>query len=625
MNRIILFFLMLCLPLAASLRGQSLTERLDSILASPRDTIQEEKLTDLLTELINTGQIVPDTLFELALELAHELKDDWGLAIIYSNRSVYHLNIGEVKKGLVYVDEAIKYALASNKPDWLAESYSTKIHLLMFAGKTKEAAELATELAKKYHDNGDLYYEAEAYEMLSSLSSSLGNDELTMMYDSIAIALARQSEYIDVLVSALYSASENVSLLGNPEKGLMLAEEALGIAEEYELEYEIGNILSARAIANTALGNYTEALKDYEFLKDLEGDQGFTWWMISRGILLQRIGRHDEARKLLLEATNTIKKTSNNPLELKRCYQALQTVGLNQMQYDSVTWYGKLMEAEQDSLQTARNIKNLLELEKKYKTEEKEAEILLQQEQLARQQIKLYATVFGLLLALVVGTILFFLSQRLRKSNVKNEELLADKEVLIGEIHHRVKNNLQVVSSLLQIQRRGLKSDDEKGQEALLESQNRVSTMGLIHNKLYQGTEATSVHMPEYLSDLGDTLLDAYRLEEQVEIFYDVADIRLDVDIAIPLGLIINELVTNSMKYAFPKGREGTIEMVLHRQNSQLRLAVIDDGVGITAAEKRPDSTYFGTNLIGLLTKKLKGETKILEGQGYGVEILFAE
>lgn len=616
---------MLCLPLTASLRGQSLTERLDSILATPRDTIQEEKLSDLISELVNGGQIVPDTLFELALDLAYELTDDWGLAIIYSNRSVYHLNIGEVEKGLANVDKAIKHAIASNKDDWLAESYSIKVQLLMFAGKTKEAAELAAELAKKYHDTGNLYYAAEAYEMLSSLSSSLGNYDLTMMYDSIAIALARKSEYVNVITSSLYSASENLSILGYPEKGLLLAEEALEIAEEYELEFEIGNVLSARAIANTELGNYAEALKDFELLRELEGDQGFTWWMISRGILLQRIGRHDEARKLLLEAARKIKNTSNNPLELKRCYQALQTVGLTQVQYDSVVWYGKLMEAKQDSLQAEKNIKNLLELEKKYKTEEKEAKILLQQEQLTRQNIKLYATVFGLLLAVVVGTILFFLSQRLKKSNAKNEELLADKEVLIGEIHHRVKNNLQVVSSLLQIQRRSLKSDDDKGQDALLESQNRISTMGLIHHKLYQGTEATSVHMPEYLADLGDTLLDAYRLEEQVEISYEVADIHLDVDIAIPLGLIVNELVTNSMKYAFPNGREGTIEIVLHRHNDQLRLEVSDNGVGIAGAEKRQSSTSFGTNLIGLLTKKLKGETEIIEGQGHGVKILFPE
>ncbi len=616
---------MFCLPLTASLSAQAFPGRLDSILATPRDTHHLERLNELLTDLINVGDLVPDTLFEQAIALAHELEDPWSLALIYSNRSVYNLNTGKVEKGLAYIEEGIKYAIESNQLFLLAESYATKIELLMVGGYTKESAELASALAKKYHDSGDLYDEARIYQMMSGISSSLGNYELTMIYDSTAIALARQSEYVDILASVLCSASDNLTFLGYPEKGLRLAEEALKITEEYELDLEMGNILSARADANTALGNYTEALKDYEILKAMEGDQKYAWWMISRGILLQRIGRHDEARNILLEAARLVKETSNNPVELKRIYQALRTTGLNQSQYDSVAWYGKLMEAEQDSLQAAENIKNLLELEKKYKTEEKEAEILLQKEQLARQKIILYVTIFGLLLALVTGITFFFLSRQLKKRNLEKEQLLTDKEVLIGEIHHRVKNNLQVVSSLLQIQRRGLESGDDKGHEALLESQSRVSAMGLIHNKLYQGTEVTSVHMPEYLKDLGETLLDAYRLEEQVEIFYDVADLRLDVDKAIPLGLIINELVTNSLKYAFPEGREGTIEIALHREEGRLRLEVSDDGVGSGAAKKRADGTSYGTNLIGLLTRKLKGSLRMLEGSGYGVEIVFSE
>ncbi|MFK8165671.1 MAG: histidine kinase dimerization/phosphoacceptor domain -containing protein [Lewinella sp.] len=592
------------------------------------------KIRNLHTELINTGELVHDTFLDQAVVLAHELKDSLGLTALYSNQGVYNLNIGEVNKGLANIDEAIKYASASGQADWLPYSYAVKMQLLMVAGRTKESAELAAARAKEYHDAGDFYNEAEAYQVLSKLSASLGDYELTMLYDSTAIALSRLSGNVGVLVSTLCSSSDNNNLLGYPAKGLELAEEALVLAQENELKYELGNILNARAEANTALGNYTEALKDYEFLKEQEGDQGYSWWTISRGILLQRIGRHDEARELLLKASKVIKETSNNPIELKRCYQALQTVGLNQAQYDSVAWYGKLMEAEQDSLQAAENIRNLLELEEKYKAEEKEAENRLQEErharqlqreQLARQRINLYVTIFGLLIALVVGIVFFLLSQRLKKSNLEKVKLLADKETLIGEIHHRVKNNLQVVSSLLQLQRRGLKSDDEKGHEALLESQSRVGAMGLIHVKLYQGNEVTSVHMPGYLEDLGETLLDAYRLEEQVEIFYDVADISLEVDVAIHLGLIINELVTNSMKYAFPKGREGTIEIALHRENGQLLLIVTDDGVGAAGAEKRADSTSFGSNLIGLLTKKLKGEVEMLEGQGYSVGIRFPE
>lgn len=625
MYRICFPVLVLFVLLPVSLIGQSFTGRLDTILATPRDTNQLDKLTEFLAGQINNGAIVPDSLFEYALALGHELNRTWSVAILHADRSAYYLNTGEVEKGLASIDEAIKYAEISEESFILSGSNATKVQLLMTGGRYKEAAELATSLAKEYRVSEEFYQEAEIYQLLSSISSTLGNYELTVHYDSTAIVLARKSGYVDILASSLRAASDNLSLLGRPEKALKLAEEALEIAEEYELEYETGNILNARATANTGLKNYQAALEDYEKLKVREGDQQYTWWMVGRGVVLQRIGRNDEARELLLEAVRLLKATSNNQLELKRCYEALQTVGLNQAQYDTVAWYGKLMAAAQDSMHAEENIRNLLEIEEKYKTEEKEAEIRLQQEQLAYQRIQLYAMIFCLLLALVAGMIFFLLNRQLKKRNLENLQLLEDKETLIGEIHHRVKNNLQVISSLLQLQRRGLKSDDDKGREALLESQSRVGAMGLIHNKLYQGTEATSVNMPEYLEDLGRTLVDAYRLEEQVEIFCDVADIRLDVDTAIPLGLIINELVTNSLKYAFPDGREGTIEIGLDRKDGQLRLAVSDDGVGRTAAPKRADSTSFGTNLVGLLTRKLKGNRRIKDVKGYGIEITFPE
>lgn len=616
---------MLSLPLAASLWGQSLTERLDSILASPQDTHQVRALVELSDIFSLELMEIPDVLFERGLELANRLNDNRGLADLYEVRYIYYLNGGEVTKGLAAVAQAKKYARLNGQPGLLRYASIDEVILLMIGGDTEKAAVSASELAKEFKASGDLIGETEAYGLLSTLNSGFGNYSLAVAYDSSAIERARLSGSPMTLSRALVAASSNRSLLSDPEGALKLAEEALQIALEEGNAFGVENALGARAEANTMLGNYAKALEDYNELKEGEGNQRVTWQMTSKGLLLQRIGRHDEARELLLEAENIIQTTSKDPLELKRCYQALQTVGLNQMQYDSVVWYGQLMRAQQDSLQTAKNIKNLLELDEKYKAEEKEIEIRLQQEQLARQQIKLYATVFGLLLAIVGGIGFFLLSRRLKKRNLEKEQLLTDKETLIGEIHHRVKNNLQVVSSLLQIQRRGLGSDDEKGREALLESQSRVSAMGLIHNKLYQGKEVTSVHMPEYLKDLGETLLDAYRQEEQVEIFYDVADISLDVDIAIPLGLIINELVTNSIKYAFPKGREGTIEISLHRERDQLRLLVADNGVGAAAAEKRIDSTAFGTNLIGLLIKKLKGEIEILEGQGYGVGIRFPE
>ncbi|NJC28320.1 sensor histidine kinase [Neolewinella antarctica] len=622
-QRLRVFLLLFCLPLVASLYGQQINERLDVILASPADTHQVRALTRYVDSLSGNMLEVSDSLFDLALELARDLDDDRGLAELYTERYAYCLNGRKIAEGQRHVARAIEYARTSGRDDLLRSAYLTEVMFLMVSGDTEEAATRASALAREFRTSGNLIGESEAYGILASLSSGFGNYDLAVIYDSTSIDLALRSKSPETIERSYLTASMSSTYRGNAVAGLDLAEKALAVSQEIGSTKGIKNGLSARAAANVELGNYDEALADYKKLKVGQGEQKATWRMTSMGNLLQRTGKHTEARAILLEVVRMVQATSRDPIDLIETYRALQTVGLNQMQYDSVVRYERLIAEQQDSLQTEKNIKTLFELEEKYHAEEQENEIQLQQERLSRQQIKLYAMVCGLVLALVAVGVFYLLSQRLKKRNAENEQLLKDKETLIGEIHHRVKNNLQVISSLLQLQRRGLGADNEKGREALLESQSRVAAMGLIHNKLYQGTEVTSVHMPEYLENLGETLLDAYSLEEQVEVFYDVADIKLDVDVAIPLGLIINELITNALKYAFPQGREGTIAIGLHHDQGHLRLSVIDNGVGVLAAEKRSDSTSFGTNLIKLLTDKLRGTARVLDVKGYGIEIIF--
>lgn len=623
MLRFSLSFVMLLLPVLALLSGQSHAQKIDSILATSPDTLQVELLSDLISEMVDNGDIVPDELFEKVIALAQEMKSPWGLALLYLNRSIYAMNTSYVKKAYTYVEKAIYYGKLTNEPEWVSEAYSVKIQLLVSDNAIEKATKLALYLIKEYETAGNFYYVSNTYQSLAAITTRIGNYELTTKYHKEAINFAQKSGWIDMEIAAYNTIADNLQQLGHPKESLQYAEKALFLSDEYDLPASKWNALSARAAANTDLGNYDAALKDYELLDKWQGDQHFTWLMASKGILLQRLGKHDEARELLLETINIIKETSNDHQELMRCYKALQTVGLDQEAFDNVTRYSKLMTAHQDSIQREKNNRNLQRFQEHYKSLAKETKIHIQEKNLAAQQKQIYAGLMILFLLLVGGFLLNNQRSKLKKRNVENVQLIADKEALIREIHHRVKNNLQVISSLLEIQARGLDSNDDKGREALMESQGRVTAMGLIHNKLYQGSKVAAVFMPDYLQDLGDTLLDAYRLEEQVEIFYDVADISLEVENAISLGLIINELVTNSLKYAFPRNREGIIEMALYREQDQVRLTIIDNGVGVAAAEKRADSTSYGTSLIQLLTEKLKGSKRILPGSGHGVEIVF--
>lgn len=273
-----------------------------------------------------------------------------------------------------------------------------------------------------------------------------------------------------------------------------------------------------------------------------------------------------------------------------------------------------------DSVSNAEKFRAVEDINTQYETEKKENTIALQKEALRHERVRFWFIAGFLVLALAVGALLFRLTRILRQRN-------AEKEFLIKEIHHRVKNNLQVLSSLLHLQSRHIR--DETALHAVREGQNRVDAMGLIHQKLYMGENLAAVEMGDYLRELSDTLLDTFGLDDgRVQIVCRLEPLRLDVDTAIPLGLIINELATNSLKYAFPGDRTGTLEIALWKDESgRLCLRVSDDGVGKTgAATDAKKGTGFGTNLVEMLAKKLKGKPETTSGgNGYATVIRFEQ
>lgn len=257
--------------------------------------------------------------------------------------------------------------------------------------------------------------------------------------------------------------------------------------------------------------------------------------------------------------------------------------------------------------------------EKGFKEYELQRAITNKEDELTQQRNKFWATISILILVLGAGVWLYRLTLQLRK---RNEE----KEFLIKEVHHRVKNNLQVLSSLLRLQSKHIK--DENALEAVREGQNRVEAMGLIHQKLYMGDNLAAVEMQDYLKNLGDTLLYSFGYDDDsVTIKYDIQPLHLDVDTAIPLGLVINELITNSLKYAFPKNKEGVIILSLWVNDlKNLCLKIEDNGVGKADVPQLKNSTSFGTNLVQILSKKLRGKLEVLAVEkGYATFIEFAE
>ncbi len=198
------------------------------------------------------------------------------------------------------------------------------------------------------------------------------------------------------------------------------------------------------------------------------------------------------------------------------------------------------------------------------------------------------------------------------------EEIIAsleEKDVLLKEIHHRVKNNLQVISSLLQLQSGYIK--DPKTLETFRESQNRIRSMAMIHEKLYQTESLARIDFEEYATSLAAMLIRSYATTSGIKLKTAIEKVDLNLDVAIPIGLITNELLSNAMKYAFPGDRGGTVTVALKKlETGRFQLAISDDGVGLPEGLQVEKAKSLGLRLVRILTGQIGGELNFASKEG---------
>lgn len=204
------------------------------------------------------------------------------------------------------------------------------------------------------------------------------------------------------------------------------------------------------------------------------------------------------------------------------------------------------------------------------------------------------------------------------------EKALKEKEMLLKEIHHRVKNNLMIISSLLELQSYYIK--DKTDLDFFRESRTRADSMALIHEKLYQSIDLKNIDFSDYISSLATDLLEVYTITpEKIKLQINAPNINLDINTAIPLGLITNELMSNSLKHAFPDNKTGVISLEIHKTDDTFTFQIKDDGVGLPSDldYKNPDS--LGLELVNTLTMQIGGELELKSENGTEFIITFKE
>jgi two-component system, sensor histidine kinase PdtaS len=298
-------------------------------------------------------------------------------------------------------------------------------------------------------------------------------------------------------------------------------------------------------------------------------------------------------------------------------YQSYQATG----DYKTANEYLNSYVALNDSLINEKSLKALAELEARYESDKKAQEItelkLENQQSVNQRNIYLFVTLIVIVGAVFLGVLI----RSKTKSNKLISRSLKEKELLLKEIHHRVKNNLQIISSLLSLQSRYI--EDKGAKDAVNEGQNRVKSMALIHQKLYQNENLAGVEALDYIENLTSTLRSSYGVgAERVSVTYDIENLNIDVDTIIPIGLILNELISNSFKHAFPNDKEGNISIALKRANNQLELKVCDNGVGSEKDISKSDS--FGIRMIRSLAMKLEATVSINFDNGTKASLLIS-
>lgn len=507
--------------------------------------------------------------FKKALDIKHQLNDQRGILYTLEILSTIYYRNKQFDSSLMYASQALQLAEQYRKTSDMELSRLNKASALIRLNRLPEAGEEIKELSKLDVNGTNVNLMVRYHVLMGNYFLAQGTDSAATRHYDLALRRAAQNQFPE-----LYAVVYN------------------NMADSY---YERGDFKTA----------YQYARKYTEIASNLYTGEN----VISLGNL------------------ETILKTDRSADEIRYLNNENK---LNQLQLLRELELRAALEKEnilQDSIRTA------LSRENEYKVRELQAEKKLrevlsednikQQDRLRSERSMSLLLLVTITAMLVLGVIIFYLYRKQRRKNAIILKQSDDMQVLMKEIHHRVKNNLQVISSLLDLQALSIKHD--QAAEAVKVGRNRVQSMALIHQNLYNEGNIKGIKVKTYIDTLAQGLFHSYNIKPRsVHLTTDIDDLNLDVDTVIPIGLILNELITNSLKYAFRDKEYGEISVMLKKDGANLLLKVRDNGDGFPPDSSMQPETTFGIKLIKAFAQKLKARLSIYNDNGACVEMHIA-
>lgn len=536
----------------------------------------------------------------------------------------------------VYSQQLIRYSRRLNYPAGLARGY-------VLAGTIRR---------NRGDFDSSIYFAQKALTLLTTQPTSAG---IASVYNLLALTYKRMgdAQHVKILTKKAlqYAIMARNSALSEPDYSeLSRAYNTLGITYRDLGQFDSSKVCYRRVIAietrynpqpsylPTGYANFGQILMDadknypeairyyqksiplYEQQKNLPGLEhayrNLSWAFRQQGDYKRAIEAADRSLEL--------GRAVNDPHRLFNALEAAYLAYREAGSYRKALAFLEEWKHREDSLVNIEKTRAIARLESAYKSQEKEGRIrqLALERQLDRRQMAFLMA--GFVVVLVLLCVLWWQYQKLDRSRYKIRQQAEQLSLMMKELHHRVKNNLAIVSSLLKLQANQL--TDEQVTRAIRTGQQRVEAMALIHQRLYQTNNVTTVNIREYLTDLANSLRQAYGYSAvNFDLQIDISQEWLEVDVAMPLGLIVNELVTNSFKHAYTCVDRPWLRIGLHNRNG-LVLEVQDNGPGITPAEwEEVRSKSFGKRLITSLCQQLAGIVEVKQQDGALFQMRFAD
>ena len=573
----------------------------------------------------------------VALSKSKILNDKFRVGQSNMNIGVAYDYKGSLDSCLYYLNEALTIFKTINRLDFQANAISNKALAYYYRGNFQ--------LALQYH--------LEALELRKMVGDK---KNIAKSYLNIGLVYRSRKDYANAV--KFYSQSYDIKKIINDEQGMLNSLINIGAAYQsygkFDSAYGYGlqalqlatklnkpeDILASKANIAAALINLKRPDAALPYLRDVEKNvernskkslitnaESYGDMYLQKNDFAAAIASYQKALELA--------RSNNRQEPMEVFYRKLAKCFFKQNNYKAAYEYFDSSKALSDTLLNAENSRQVNEMSAVYETAEKETQInklnaenaISNTEAKRRRRERNYFILSTILfLGLAVGAYKAFTNNKKKKEllntqNIVIEKSLSEKEILLREIHHRVKNNLQIVSSLLSLQSNYIK--DEQALDAVKDSRNRVQSMSLIHQNLYQEENLMGVDVKDYISKLADNLFQSYNIQpDKIKLLKEIEATNLDVDVVVPIGLILNELLTNCLKYAFAPGLEGAIKVILKEQDDVLHLSVYDNGVGLPADFNPETKKSFGHKMILTFLQKLKGEMKMHSEDGTKVDII---